>query len=85
MYTVWNLHEGEPGVYRADGIFDFKNFFDSAKRAGLYVIARPGPYSNAESSGGGFPGWLQRLNGTLRMDDEAYLKSIDLYQDHPVG
>ena len=29
-----------------------------AQEAGLYVIARPGPYINAETDGGGFPGWL---------------------------
>lgn len=38
--------EGEPGVYRADGIFDFEPFFDAASKAGIYLIARPGPVSN---------------------------------------
>ena len=66
--------EGKPGHYSAEGIFDLQPFFDEAKQAGIYLLARPGPYINAEVSGGGFPGWLQRVNGTLRTSDEAYLK-----------
>lgn len=69
--------EGKQGEYRADGIFDFEPFFEAAKEAGIYLLARPGPYINAEVSGGGFPGWLQRVNGTLRTSNEAYLKSTD--------
>ncbi|OHW89603.1 glycosyl hydrolase family 35 protein [Colletotrichum incanum] len=40
---------------------------------------RPGPYINAEVSGGGLPGWLQRVQGALRSGDEAYLKASDNY------
>lgn len=47
--------------------------------AGLYLIARPGPYINAETSGGGFPGWLQRVPGHLRTNDSSYLEATDLY------
>jgi len=57
--------EGEKGVYRADGIFALEPFFQAAKEAGVYLIARPGPYINAESSGGGYPGWMQRTPGYL--------------------
>ncbi|KAJ5161738.1 Glycoside hydrolase family 35 [Penicillium capsulatum] len=79
FYVNWALVEGEQGHYRADGIFDFEPFFEAAKEAGIYLLARPGPYINAEVSGGGFPGWLQRVNGALRTSDEAYLKSTDNY------
>jgi len=49
FYTHWALLEGEPGVFRADGVFAFEPFFDAAKQAGIYLIARPGPvrYSSA--------------------------------------
>ncbi|KAJ6094034.1 hypothetical protein N7467_002879 [Penicillium canescens] len=79
FYVDWNLLEGKPGQYSAEGIFALEPFFDAAKEAGIYLLARPGPYINAEASGGGFPGWLQRVNGTLRTSDEAYLKSTDNY------
>lgn len=77
FYVDWALLEGKPGVYRADGVFDLQPFFDAATKAGVYLIARPGPYINAEVSGGGFPGWIQRVNGTLRTSATDFLKSTD--------
>ena len=47
--------------------------------AGIYLIARPGPYINAETSGGGFPGWLGRLQGRLKTTDQDYLDAITPY------
>lgn len=79
FYVDWALLEGKPGDYRADGIFALEPFFDAAKEAGVYLIARPGPYINAEVSGGGYPGWLQRVNGTLRANDKEFLKATDKY------
>ena len=69
--------EGKPGRYTAEGVFALEPFFDAAKEAGIYLLARPGPYINAEASGGGFPGWLQRVNATLRTSDKAYLDATD--------
>ncbi|KAJ5961253.1 Glycoside hydrolase family 35 [Penicillium vulpinum] len=79
FYIDWALLEGKPGHYTAEGVFALEPFFEAAKEAGIYLLARPGPYVNAEVSGGGFPGWLQRVNGTLRSSDEDYLKSTDNY------
>ncbi|KAL8281653.1 hypothetical protein RB600_005195 [Gaeumannomyces tritici] len=79
IYIDWALLEGTQGRYRADGVFALEPFFEAASEAGLYVIARPGPYINAEVSGGGFPGWLTRINGTLRTKDRAYLEASDIY------
>jgi len=47
----------------------------------VYLIARPGPYINAEVTGGGFPGWLQRAPVIDRTPDylpytENYVKEI---------
>lgn len=39
FYTDWALLEGEPGVYREDGIFALDKFMESAKEAGIYLIA----------------------------------------------
>jgi hypothetical protein len=60
-------------------VFGFEKFFDAAAEAGIYLIARPGPYINAEVSGGGFPGWLQRVPGTLRTKDKSYLDATENY------
>jgi beta-galactosidase GanA len=79
FYVHWALMEGEPGTYLANGIFDFEPFFQAAQNAGIYLIARPGPYINAESSGGGFPGWLQRNPGMLRTRAPDYLAATNNY------
>jgi beta-galactosidase GanA len=79
FYVDWALLEGKPGTYRAEGVFDLQPFYDAAQEAGIYLLARPGPYINAEVSGGGFPGWLQRVNGTLRTSAEDYLNSTNKY------
>ncbi|KAL4895785.1 glycoside hydrolase superfamily [Aspergillus ambiguus] len=82
FYVDWALLEGKPGDYRAEGVFAWEPFFEAATKAGIYLLARPGPYINAEVSGGGFPGWLQRVNGTLRSADPSFLKSTDNYVAH---
>ncbi|KFZ01799.1 hypothetical protein V500_00608 [Pseudogymnoascus sp. VKM F-4518 (FW-2643)] len=79
FYVNWALLEGKPGEFTAEGVFAYEPFFEAAKDAGIWLIARPGPYINAEVSGGGFPGWLQRLPGALRTSASDYLNSTDLY------
>lgn len=79
FYTDWALLEGKQGDFSADGIFDLEPFFDAAKTAGIYLLARPGPYINAEVSGGGFPGWLQRNPALERTRDPEYLHATDNY------
>jgi len=58
LYFCWNYHSPEQGVYDFTGIRDVRRLLQITQELGLYVIARPGPYINAEYSGGGFPGWL---------------------------
>ncbi|KAL2358260.1 putative beta-galactosidase [Cryomyces antarcticus] len=82
FYTDWALLEGQPGNFTAEGVFALEPFFDAAKTAGIYLLARPGPYINAEVSGGGYPGWLQRIPGRLRTTDASYLNSTDNYVEN---
>lgn len=79
FYVDWALLEGEQGRFLMEGVFALEEFFDAAMEAGVYLIARPGPYINAETSGGGFPGWLSRLRGKLRTSDQDYLDAITPY------
>jgi beta-galactosidase GanA len=76
------LLEREQGVFRADGVFALEPFFDAASEAGIYLLARPGPYINAEVSGGGFPGWLTRMNATFRTNDTGFLDATNLYMQN---
>ncbi len=56
FYTYYGLVEGRPGEIRFDGIFQLDEFFDAAAEAGVYLVARPGPYINAEAAAGWLPG-----------------------------
>ena len=73
-YFDWGYHSTAPGVYDFTGVRDLDLFLDLADQVGLYVIARPGPYINAETDGGGFPAWLNREAGTVRSSDPAFLE-----------
>ena len=65
----WQYHSPAPGVYDFSGIRDLGRFLDDAAAAGLYVIARPGPAYNAETSASNLPGWLLAQTGALRGND----------------
>ncbi|KAI0180576.1 glycoside hydrolase family 35 protein [Hypoxylon sp. FL1284] len=82
IYIDWALLEGKPGEFVTRGVFDLQPFFDAASKTGIYIIARPGPYINAEVSGGGFPGWLQRVRGTLRTGAPDYLNATTNYMSN---
>ncbi|OAR01440.1 hypothetical protein LLEC1_04032 [Akanthomyces lecanii] len=84
FYVDWALLEAKEGEYRAEGIFDLDPFFKAAETAGIFLIARPGPYNNAEVSGGGFPGRLQRLAGQLRTKSPDFLKATENYMSNIV-
>ncbi len=80
LYFDWGYHSPKQGVYDFSGIRDLDRLLDMAQQAGLYVIARPGPYINAEVDGGGFPTWLSTTPGHTRSADPVYLKYSDEWQ-----
>jgi beta-galactosidase GanA len=80
LYFDWGYHSSAPGVYDFTGVRDVDVLLDMAASLGIYVIARPGPYINAEVDGGGFPGWLSTTAGTTRTSDPTYLKYSDQWQ-----
>jgi beta-galactosidase GanA len=82
VYFDWNYHSPAPGVYDFTGVRDMDRLLDIADRVGIYVIARPGPYINAEVSGGGFPGWLTTQVGRARTAAPDYLAAADDWLHH---
>ncbi|KAK0202519.1 glycoside hydrolase family 35 protein [Desarmillaria ectypa] len=64
----------EEGTYR-----DIQGFIDQAKKAGLWMIVRPGPYINGETTGGGFPGWVGNIAGNLRTNNPNYTEAWTPY------
>lgn len=76
VYAGWNFHSPEKDVYDfASPDRDFGKFLDEAKRVGLMVIARPGPYVCNEWDLGGYPGWLLREDpGDWRSGEPSHLR-----------
>jgi beta-galactosidase len=71
-YIPWCLHEPEEGKFAfnsENGVLDFEVFLRTAREAGLYVIARPGPYQYSELKYDGLPGWLCENYPELRAKD----------------
>ncbi|MFJ8158665.1 beta-galactosidase [Streptomyces sp. NPDC094468] len=77
LYFDWGYHSSKPGVYDFTGVRDVDRLLDMAQEAGLYVIARPAPYINAEVDSGGLPGWLTTKAGNNRSDDPRFLQYAD--------
>ncbi|MFG1811868.1 beta-galactosidase [Streptomyces sp. NPDC049040] len=77
LYFDWDYHSPAPGVYDFSGVRDVDKLLDMAEQAGLYVIARPAPYINAEVDSGGLPGWLTTKDEKNRTDDPKFLKYAD--------
>jgi len=77
IYFSWGYHSPREGEYDFTGIRNLDKLLDDARDAGIYVIARPGPYINAEVDSGGFPLWLTNKPVKNRSPDPAYLKLAD--------
>ena len=76
LYFFWGLHqskEGGPFNFSKGTIKDLDLLLTMAQEEGLYVIARPGPYVNAEISMGGLPAWMTNYSGGLRTTDPKVL------------
>ncbi len=90
LYFNWNYHSPAPGIYDFSGIKDVRKVLKEAENAGLYVIARPGPFINAEVNAGGLPFWLLRMKdviprnkiGTEYKYSESYMKYIKEWYDN---
>jgi beta-galactosidase GanA len=72
LYFSWAYHSPAPGVFDFSGVRDVDRLLDIAQEVGLYVIARPGPYVNAELDSGGFPAWLTTQAGRARTNADDY-------------
>jgi len=83
LYFNWGFHSSAPGVYDFTGARDISQLLSISRELGLFVIARPGPYINAETSGGGFPGWLlARRDLPLRNRRQGEFEWSEEYMDH---
>jgi beta-galactosidase GanA len=82
VYFNWAYHSPAPGVYDFSGVRNVNLLLDDAARVGLYVIARPGPYINAETSAGGLPGWVLNESGKARTGAPDYVAASEQWLSH---
>ncbi|KAF8523825.1 glycoside hydrolase superfamily [Gautieria morchelliformis] len=67
IYTHWGLSNPAPGVLDFNDWRDLQPLFDAAKEAGIFIVLRPGPYINAETTAGGIAHWVtSQVAGELR-------------------
>jgi len=79
-YVFWNFHELEPGKWDFSGDRNLADYIRIAGEEGMMVILRPGPYVCAEWEFGGYPWWLQNMEGMeIRRDNPAFLHYTNLY------
>ncbi|CAK44945.1 CAZyme family GH35 [Aspergillus niger] len=74
LYFFWDYHSPINGTYDFEtGAHNIQRLFDYAQEAGIYIIARAGPYCNAEFNGGGLALYLSDgSGGELRTSDATY-------------
>ncbi|KAJ6517875.1 glycoside hydrolase family 35 protein [Mycena vitilis] len=67
VYTHMGLINPSRGVVDFDSFRALQPLFDAAKAAGIWIVLRPGPYINAETTAGGIAHWAtSEVAGALR-------------------
>ncbi|KAF9465548.1 glycoside hydrolase family 35 protein [Collybia nuda] len=72
VYWHWGLSAPNAKEVRFTEHNDLQKFYQIAKEVGILVIVRPGPYVNAETAGGGIPGWATNAAGLARSNATDY-------------
>ncbi|PIL34820.1 hypothetical protein GSI_02607 [Ganoderma sinense ZZ0214-1] len=78
------IHMGATNPSR--GVVDFNDWralqpiFDAAKLAGIFIVLRPGPYINAETTAGGIAHWItSEVAGALRTNATDWTAAYEPY------
>ncbi|KAI0070921.1 hypothetical protein K474DRAFT_1669569 [Panus rudis PR-1116 ss-1] len=82
IYIHWAITNPAPGKLDFEDWRALQPIYDAAKLAGLFIVLRPGPYINAETTAGGLALWATSLvAGTLRTNatdfHDAWVPYID--------
>lgn len=84
IYVHWGLVNPINGTTDWSGFRSLQPLFDAARNAGLFVIIRPGPYINAETTAGGIPGWVTTLSCPLRTNSTDFDASWRIFWDEMI-
>lgn len=78
-YFFWSLIEPTPNQFNFNDYNDMRSFFMLCKKHGLKVVARIGPFCNAEFLAGGLPPWIYGMPYFERSNDTGYLAVVKRY------
>lgn len=80
IYVHQGLSNPAPGVLDFDGVRALQPLFDAATQAGIFILLRPGPYINAETTAGGLALWATSTTvGTLRTNETGVMEGWEQY------
>ncbi|KAM5536272.1 hypothetical protein V8D89_010049 [Ganoderma adspersum] len=81
--TIGGLTNPAPDVFDFEDWRALQPIFDAAKFAGIFVILRPGPYINAETTAGGLALWATSLvEGDVRVNTTSWNEAYKPYATH---
>lgn len=80
-YLFWIYHEEIEGEFNFEGDLDIRQFVLDAKRAGLDVVIRIGPWCHGECRNGGFPDWLLKKPFKLRDNNPGYMEKARIWYE----
>jgi beta-galactosidase len=78
-YVFWIHHEEVKGEFDWTDNKDLQHFIQVCHKHGLYVYLRIGPWCHGECRNGGFPDWINSMNGKRTNDPEYLLHVKRLY------
>ncbi|KNZ71656.1 putative beta-galactosidase C [Termitomyces sp. J132] len=79
VYTHMGLINPAPDVVDFNDFRALQPLYDAAKAAGIWIVLRPGPYINAETTAGGIAHWATSLRTNAsdwRAAWQAYIQGI---------
>ena len=81
VYFPWNYHEIRDGEWTFEDMADADTFLKKAADAGLYIVARPGPYICSEWDGGALPARLLGGDYNIRQNNAKFLGEVKKWFD----
>ncbi|KAH9919188.1 glycoside hydrolase superfamily [Epithele typhae] len=90
VYIHMGLSHPAPGTLDFDDWRSLRAMYEAAQLAGIFIILRPGPYINGETTSGGISHWItSAISGTVRTNasdwNAAYQPYIDGIIKESVG
>lgn len=80
-YLFWIYHEEIENEFDFAGDRDICAFIEAAKRAGMDVVLRIGPWAHGECRNGGFPDWLINKPYKLRDNNDEYMEKARIWYE----